>query len=63
MMKAAVLVGPGKIEVQDKPIPQPTSDSAVVKITQSALCGSDLHYYRYVPFRFFLHPKRVSTVL
>lgn len=46
MMKAAVLVGPGKIEVQDKPIPKASAKSAVVKVLETCLCGSDLHYYR-----------------
>ncbi|CCG80822.1 Alcohol dehydrogenase [Taphrina deformans PYCC 5710] len=46
MMKAAVLIASGKIEVQDKPIPKASPDSAVVKVLETALCGSDLHYYR-----------------
>lgn len=45
-MKAVVLVGPGKIEVLDRPIPRPEADAVVVKVFEPALCGSDLHYYR-----------------
>ena len=44
-MKAAVLAGVGKIEVVDKPIPKAAADGVVVKVSQSCLCGSDLHYY------------------
>ncbi len=45
-MKAAVLLGEGKIEIQDRPIPKIDADGALVKVKHSALCGSDLHYYR-----------------
>ena len=45
-MKAAILAGPGKIEVVDKPIPRADAESIVVKVTETCLCGSDLHYYR-----------------
>lgn len=45
-MKAAVLVGPKMIEVQNKPIPKCQPDGVLVKVKEAALCGSDLHYYR-----------------
>ncbi|BFZ57843.1 hypothetical protein PYCC9005_004898 [Savitreella phatthalungensis] len=44
-MRAAVLAGVGKIEVVDKPIPRAADDGVVVKVSQTCLCGSDLHYY------------------
>jgi threonine dehydrogenase-like Zn-dependent dehydrogenase len=46
-MKAALFLGPGKIEVQD--LPDPTiqnSGDAIVKVTNSCICGSDLWWYR-----------------
>ena len=50
-MKANCWVGPNKVEVQD--VPDPTilnSRDAVVKITSTAICGSDLHLLDgYVP--------------
>lgn len=45
-MRAAVLVGAYNISVIDMPVPaiqQPTD--AIVRITVSAICGSDLHMY------------------
>jgi threonine dehydrogenase-like Zn-dependent dehydrogenase len=46
-MKAAIFQGKGKIKVQD--VADPTiqnPDEAVVKVTYSCICGSDLWYYR-----------------
>lgn len=47
-MKAVVLVGPGQIEVLERPVPTTADDAeaVVVKVFEPALCGSDLHYYR-----------------
>lgn len=46
-MKATIFQGPGKIEVQEvsDPVIQ-NPDDAIVKITYSCICGSDLWYYR-----------------
>lgn len=46
MMRAVALTGAYNITVMD--VPKPTienSTDALVRITASALCGSDLHYY------------------
>jgi threonine dehydrogenase-like Zn-dependent dehydrogenase len=46
-MKAAIFLGPRKIEVQDVPdstIENP--DDAIVKVTHTCICGSDLWWYR-----------------
>ena len=46
-MKAAVFHGPGDIRIDDVPDPrieQPTD--AIVRITHTAICGSDLWFYR-----------------
>jgi threonine dehydrogenase-like Zn-dependent dehydrogenase len=46
-MKAAIFLGPGKIEVQEMPDPViQKPDDAVVKITYCCICGSDLWWYR-----------------
>lgn len=46
-MKAAVFMGPRNIVCKDVPFPQITSpDDAIIKCTKSAICGTELHYYR-----------------
>jgi len=43
-MKANVFLGPNKVEVQEVPDPQILNGrDAIVKITSTAICGSDLH--------------------
>lgn len=43
MMKAAVFVSPGKIELADKPIPPVGPNDALIKITTTTICGTDVH--------------------
>lgn len=46
-MRAVVFKGNYKVAVEDRPVPKlqyPTD--AILKVKYSALCGSDLHYYR-----------------
>jgi threonine dehydrogenase-like Zn-dependent dehydrogenase len=46
-MRAVVFKGVGQIAVEDRPVPkiiQPTD--AILKVKCSAICGSDLHWYR-----------------
>jgi threonine dehydrogenase-like Zn-dependent dehydrogenase len=46
-MRAVVYKGPYEVAVEDKPYPQLQNDTdCVLKVTTSALCGSDLHFYR-----------------
>jgi 2-desacetyl-2-hydroxyethyl bacteriochlorophyllide A dehydrogenase len=46
-MKAVTYLAPGKVAVRDLPIPQLRSDrDAVVRVSRSAICGTDLHAYR-----------------
>ncbi len=42
-MKAAVFVRPGKIELQEKPIPEVGPTDALLKITTTTICGTDVH--------------------
>jgi threonine dehydrogenase-like Zn-dependent dehydrogenase len=42
-MKAAVFVKPGKIELQEKPIPKVGPTDALVKVTTTTICGTDVH--------------------
>jgi threonine dehydrogenase-like Zn-dependent dehydrogenase len=46
-MQVTIFQGPGKIEVQEVPDPViQNPDDAIVKVTYSCICGSDLWYYR-----------------
>jgi alcohol dehydrogenase len=42
-MKAAVFVGPGRIVLDDKPIPEVGPLDALLKITTTTICGTDVH--------------------
>jgi threonine dehydrogenase-like Zn-dependent dehydrogenase len=43
MMKAAVFVEPGRIELVDKPLPDVGPNDALVRITTTTICGTDVH--------------------
>ncbi|QKQ47099.1 MULTISPECIES: NAD(P)-dependent alcohol dehydrogenase [Achromobacter] len=43
MMKAAVFVEPGRIEIVDKPIPDVGPNDALIRITTTTICGTDIH--------------------
>ena len=42
-MKAAVFVEPGRIELDEKPVPDVGPSDALVKITTTTICGTDIH--------------------
>ena len=43
MMKAAVFVEPGRIEVVSKPMPDVGPNDALLRITTTTICGTDVH--------------------
>ena len=43
MMKAAVFIEPGRIELADKPIPDVGPNDALLRITTTTICGTDIH--------------------
>ena len=43
MMKAAVFVEPGLIEIDDKPIPNVGPNDALIRVTTTTICGTDVH--------------------
>ena len=43
MMKAAVFVDKGRIELADKPIPDVGPNDALVRTTTTTICGTDVH--------------------
>lgn len=44
-MKVAVMLGIGKMGFEERDIPTPAADEALVKLDYVGICGSDLHYY------------------
>lgn len=43
MMKAAVFIEPGRIELVDKKIPEVGPNDALMRITTTTICGTDVH--------------------
>ena len=43
MMKAAVFVEPGRIVLDDKPVPDVGPNDALMRITTTTICGTDVH--------------------
>ena len=43
MMNAAVFTGPGRIALDRKPMPEAGPGEAVVKVTMTTICGTDVH--------------------
>jgi L-iditol 2-dehydrogenase len=44
-MKAAIFHGPGKMQLEEKDVPQITADDVLVKIKVSAICGTDVRIF------------------
>ncbi|WP_293859962.1 NAD(P)-dependent alcohol dehydrogenase [uncultured Alsobacter sp.] len=42
-MRAAVFVAPGRIVLDEKPIPDPGPNDALVRVTTTTICGTDVH--------------------
>jgi threonine dehydrogenase-like Zn-dependent dehydrogenase len=42
-MKAAVFVEPGRIVLDEKPIPEVGPLDALVRVTTTTICGTDVH--------------------
>lgn len=45
MMKIAVMTELKKVEIQERPIPEPKENEVLVKVEYVGICGSDLHYF------------------
>ena len=45
-MKAAVFSGPGRIELVERPIPALGPDDALMRVTTTTICGTDVHILR-----------------
>jgi len=46
-MRVAVLVEPGRIEMEHRPVPAPQPGDVLVRVSSVGVCGSDTHYYRH----------------
>ena len=46
MMKSLIFIEPGKIEIVDKKIPDVGSNDALIKITTTTICGTDIHIFK-----------------
>ena len=44
-MKSVRLHGPGDLRLHDEPIPTPGPGQAIVRVTATGVCGSDLHWF------------------
>lgn len=44
-MHAAFLVEPGRFELRDVPRPEPAADEALIRISRTGICGTDLHIF------------------
>jgi L-iditol 2-dehydrogenase len=46
-MKTAIMTGLGKVEIEQRPIPEPGDKEVQVKLEYVGVCGSDLHYFEH----------------
>ena len=46
MVRSAVLVKPGKIEIQEFPMPSLDEGGAIVRVRMAGICGTDKHSFR-----------------
>lgn len=46
MMKSLIFVEPGKIEIVEKKIPDVGPNDALLKITTTTICGTDIHIFK-----------------
>ena len=45
--RAAVLVRPGEIAIEERPVPTPAPREVLVQVTSVGVCGSDVHWYEH----------------
>lgn len=46
VMKAAVLVEPGRFVIEQRPIPDPGPGEVLLRITRCGICGTDIHIFK-----------------
>jgi threonine dehydrogenase-like Zn-dependent dehydrogenase len=55
-MRAAVFVEPGRIMLDEKPIPSVGRGDALIKVTTTTICGTDVHILK---GEYPVAPKRI----
>jgi threonine dehydrogenase-like Zn-dependent dehydrogenase len=45
-VRAAVMTGPGEVEVQEFPVPEPEPGAVLMRVRLSGICGTDKHTFR-----------------
>jgi len=60
MVKAAMLVEPGKLEIQEFPKPDLEEGALLVKMTMSGICGTDKHGYKGESVQYAGTPREIS---
>ena len=51
-MMAAVYYGPGKLRLEERPIPIPRADEVLLRVTRSGICGTDASEWKSGPLIF-----------
>jgi len=46
LMKALVFKGPNQIVIEEIPVPEPSPIEALIKITKTTICGTDVHIWK-----------------
>lgn len=44
-MKAAVLTAPGRFEIEERAIPRPGPEEALIRVARTGICGTDMHIF------------------
>lgn len=47
LMRASVLLEQGRVELVDRPIPEPGPKEVLVRVSSVGVCGSDCHYFEH----------------
>lgn len=58
-MRAAVIVAPGRVDIEDVPIPNPADDEVRIKIEGCGICGSDLPVWQ--GREWFDYPRKAGS--
>ena len=61
MVRAAVLTGPGKVEVQKFPYPELPKGGAIIRTELSGICGTDKHTFKGEVRQYAGTPQEVTT--
>jgi threonine dehydrogenase-like Zn-dependent dehydrogenase len=44
-MRSAIARGAGRMEIEERPVPQPGDGQVLLRVQRCGICGSDLHWY------------------